>query len=287
MMFSVIVPCYNSKSYVRKCIDSILAQNYHNFEIILIDDGSTDGTAQILDDYATVYSYIHAYHFENSGVSHSRRRGIALATGDYLVFVDSDDTINPQLLHELSLTVEEHDFPDIIRYQANLVGDAKHKDHQRYNFDENLNVSQTGLDVLKQWSVPGKKYALYWLFAFKGNVFANVLFTIDLRCYEDVALIPVLIAASKKVVTIGYVGYNYTYNNFNSLTNTCSLDSERQKALDFIYAYKYAVENFSKLDNVSSLDIAFFYEDYTKRLRGKYESLPEELKIELADAFQV
>ena len=81
--------------------------------------------------------------------------------------------------------------------------------------------------------------------------------------------------------------YNYTYNNFNSLTNTCSLDSERQKALDFIYAYKYAVENFSKLDNVSSLDIAFFYEDYTKRLRGKYESLPEELKIELADAFQV
>ena len=75
--------------------------------------------------------------------------------------------------------------------------------------------------------------------------------------------------------------------NFNSLTNTCSLDSERQKALDFIYAYKYAVENFSKLDNVSSLDIAFFYEDYTKRLRGKYESLPEELKIELADAFQV
>lgn len=166
-MFSVIVPCYNSKSYVRKCIDSILAQNYHNFEIILIDDGSTDGTAQILDDYATVYSYIHAYHFENSGVSHSRRRGIALATGDYLVFVDSDDTINPQLLHELSLTVEEHDFPDIIRYQANLVGDAKHKDHQRYNFDENLNVSQTGLDVLKQWSVPGKKYALYWLFPLK------------------------------------------------------------------------------------------------------------------------
>jgi len=117
MMFSVIVPCYNSKSYVRKCIDSILAQSYHNFEIILIDDGSTDGTAQILDDYATVYSYIHAYHFENSGVSYSRRRGIALATGDYLIFVDSDDTINPQLLHELSLAVEEHNFPDIIRYQ--------------------------------------------------------------------------------------------------------------------------------------------------------------------------
>lgn len=287
MMFSVIVPCFNSRAYVRNCIESILAQDYRNFEIILIDDGSTDGTAEILDDYAARYSCIQVYHFENAGVSYSRRRGITLATGNYLVFVDSDDTINPHLLYELSLAIGQHHFPDIIRYQANLVGDAKHKDHQRYNFDANLNVSQTGLDVLRQWSAPGKKYAVYWLFAFKRNVFANVLFTVDLRCYEDVALIPVLVAASKNVVTISCVGYNYTCNNLNSLTNTRSLDAERQRAFDFIYAYKYAIENFSKLDNVSALDIAFFCEDYTKRLRGKYDSLPEELKSELADAFQL
>ena len=287
MMFSEIVPCFNSKDYVRNCIDSILAQDYPSFEIILIDDGSTDGTSEILDDYANKYLRVRVYHFENAGVSYSRRRGITLATGNYLIFVDSDDTINPNLLRELSLAVAQHNLPDIIRYQANLVGDAKHKDHQRYNFGSNLNISQTGLDVLRQWSIPGKKYAVYWLFAFKRSVFANVLFTVDLRCYEDVALIPVLIAASKNVLTIRYVGYNYTCNNLNSLTNKRSLDAERQRAFDFIYAYKYAIENFSKLDNVSALDIAFFYEDYTNRLRGKYDSLPEELKDELADAFQL
>ena len=143
------------------------------------------------------------------------------------------------------------------------------------------------MDFLKQWSITGKKYAVYWLFAFKKTVFSNVLFTVNLRCYEDVALIPVLIASSNKVVTIDYVGYNYTCNNLNSLTNIRSLDAERARALDFVEAYKYAIENFSKLSNVSKLDIAFFYADYAKRLRGKFESLPTTLKVELADKFQL
>lgn len=227
------------------------------------------------------------YHFPNAGVSYSRRRGITLATGNYLIFVDSDDTINIDLLYELSLVIKTQGFPDIIRYQVNLVGDAEHKDHQRYNFLEVLNVPMSGLETLKQWSIVGKKYSVYWLFAFKKSVFSTVLFSIDLKCYEDVALIPILIASSNKVLTIDYVGYNYTCNNWNSLTNVKSLDAERSRALDFLSAYKYAIENFSKLDNVSSLDIAFFYQDYTRRLRGKYNSLPEELKYELADVFKL
>lgn len=286
-MFSVIVPCFNSKNFIRKCIDSILAQDYDDFEIILIDDGSTDGTSMILDDYSSKYSRIKVYHFSNAGVSYSRRRGITLATGNYLIFVDSDDSINKNLLKELDYTIHNQNFPDIIRYQANLVNDDKHKNHQRYNFNGNSNTILTGMESLKQWSITGKKYAVYWLFAFKKTVFSNVLFTVNLRCYEDVALIPVLIASSGKVVTIDYVGYNYTCNNLNSLTNIQSLDAERARALDFIKAYKYAIENFSKLSNVSSLDIAFFYADYAKRLRGKFDSLPTTLKIELADEFQL
>lgn len=286
-MFSVIVPCFNSKNSIRKCIDSILAQDYHDFEIIVIDDGSTDGTSMILDDYSSKYSCIKVYHFPNAGVSYSRRRGITLATGNYLIFVDSDDTINKDLLLELDSTIKKQSFPDIIRYQSNLVNDDKHKNHQRYNFNSDLNTISTGMGSLKQWSITGKKYAVYWLFAFKKTVFSNVLFTVNLRCYEDVALIPVLIASSNKVVTIDYVGYNYTCNNLNSLTNIQSVDAERSRALDFVQAYKYAIENFSKLRNVSSLDIAFFYADYAKRLRGKFDSLPTTLKIELADKFQL
>ena len=285
MMFSIIVPCYNCKNSVRNCLESIIKQNYYDFEVILVDDGSTDGTSQILDEYAFGYPFIHAYHFINEGVSFSRRRGITLATGDYLIFVDSDDTINPNLLYELHVAMKQHGSPDMIRYQSHLVGDDAYKDHQRYNFYDSLNVTLSGMEALKRWSVSGKKYAVYWLFAFKRNIFSTVLFSVSLRCYEDVALIPILIAVSNKVLTIHYVGYNYTCNNMNSLTNTQSLASERARAMDFLNAYKYAIENFSKLDHVSSLDIAFFYQDYTRRLQQKYNSLPDKLKEELASEF--
>lgn len=286
-MFSVVVPCFNAKQTIRECLRSILSQTYRDFEVVVIDDGSDDGTAEILDEYSAVYRDVHIYHFANSGVSISRRRGIALASGEYIVFVDADDTVNSDLLDELRSAVMDHDFPDIIRYQANLVNDQEHKDHQRYNFTDSLNTPMSGIAALHQWSTPGKKYAVYWLFAFKWIIFTKVIFGTNLRCYEDVALIPVLVATSKKVVTIGYVGYNYTYNNATSLTNIQSIEAERSRALDFLSAYRYAIENFIKLDCVTSYDIAFFVHDYCNRLRGKFESLPESLKSELAEQFRL
>ena len=138
--------------------------------------------------------------------------------------------------------------------------------------------SVSGIEALKDWSKPDKKYAVYWLFAFKATVFSNVLFVTNLRYYEDIALIPVLIAVSKSITTINYVGYNYTCNNAKSLTNTNSIEAETNRAKDFYKAYLYAVENFTKLANISGIDIAFFVEDYTIRLRKKFDSLPEELK---------
>ncbi len=286
-MFSVIIPYYNSKEFLRDCIESVTSQTYKDFEIIIIDDGSNDGSAEILDEYSKTYNNLHVYHFENAGVSYSRRRGILLSSGEYLVFVDSDDTINPNLLFELYVAINEHSFPDIIRYQANLIHDLPHKDHERYNFTENLNKSFSGIDMIRNWSRPGKKYAVYWLFAFRKNVFSKVLFGTNLRCYEDVALIPVLIAASQNLVTIDYIGYNYTCNNYNSLTKARSAEAERSRAIDFVSACKYAIENFCKLDTVSHIDIVFFIEDYIGRLHRKYEALPENLQVELKELFKL
>ena len=123
------------------------------------------------------------------------------------MFVDSDDTINKDLLSSIySFLKNCASIPDIIRYQCNIVGDKPGKDHERYNFLSNVEVLLLGLETLKLWSVPGKKYAVYWLFAFNRKVF-NQFFTIpEMRCYEDVALIPLLIASAKSVATIDYVG---------------------------------------------------------------------------------
>lgn len=91
MLISVIVPVYNVENYLCKCVDSIINQTYNNLEIILVDDGSTDGSASICDEYVLKDSRVKVIHKENGGVSSARNIGIAEASGEYICFVDSDD----------------------------------------------------------------------------------------------------------------------------------------------------------------------------------------------------
>ena len=90
---SVIVPVYNTEKYLRECVDSILAQTFTDFELILVDDGSTDGSGAICDEYAGKDSRIRVIHQENGGATLARRSGVRIAQGEYVAFVDSDDWI--------------------------------------------------------------------------------------------------------------------------------------------------------------------------------------------------
>ncbi len=90
-LVSIIVPVYNTVHYIRRCVDSILCQDYRNLEILLVDDGSTDGSGELLDEYARMDGRICVIHQENAGVSVSRNRALDLARGEYVQFVDSDD----------------------------------------------------------------------------------------------------------------------------------------------------------------------------------------------------
>ena len=98
---SVIVPCYNIREYLPRCIESILAQTYKNLEIILISDGSTDGTDEVIREYVKKDSRIIPVFKQNSGVSDTRNRGLDIATGDYIGFVDGDDYIEPEMYETL------------------------------------------------------------------------------------------------------------------------------------------------------------------------------------------
>lgn len=109
---SVIVPVYNVEPYIHRCIDSILAQTFTDFELILVDDGSPDNCGKICDEYAEKDSRIHVIHKNNGGLSAARNTGIALASGQYICFVDSDDIISRQyceVLHGL-LKNTDYDF---------------------------------------------------------------------------------------------------------------------------------------------------------------------------------
>lgn len=106
-LVTIIIPVYNTKKYLRDCVESVLSQTYHNLEIILIDDGSTDGSEKIVDDYAKTDKRIKVIHQKNQGQSSARNIGIQKATGDYVSFIDSDDKIKPSFIANLLTPFQE------------------------------------------------------------------------------------------------------------------------------------------------------------------------------------
>lgn len=115
-MISVIIPAYNSEMFIGKCIDSVLAQTYSNWELIAIDDGSRDNTFGILKKYAEADSRIRVIHQENQGPGIARNTGIAEANGNYVVFIDSDDYIEKDYFELLV----EHD-EDVVFFNVQNV----------------------------------------------------------------------------------------------------------------------------------------------------------------------
>ena len=101
-LISIIIPVYNAKSYVSRCLDSIKAQDYTNWEVIIINDGSTDGVEDILNEYAEKDSRIKPINIENAGVSNARNVGLSKAIGEYVYFLDVDDWIETNTLSLLA-----------------------------------------------------------------------------------------------------------------------------------------------------------------------------------------
>ncbi len=106
---SIIVPVYNTKDYLKKCVDSICGQTYRNLEVILVDDGSTDGSGSLCEELAKEDTRIHVYHKENGGASSARNFGLKKATGDYIGFIDSDDYMDTDVYEQMiRLAVSEN-----------------------------------------------------------------------------------------------------------------------------------------------------------------------------------
>ena len=106
-LISVIVPVYNVKEYLNTCVESILNQTYENLEVILVDDGSTDGSGEVCDSYAKTDARVQVLHTKNGGQAAARNRGIEVCNGEYLTFADSDDSMEPELIETLYFAQEK------------------------------------------------------------------------------------------------------------------------------------------------------------------------------------
>lgn len=109
-LISVIVPVYNVEKYLEKCVQSIINQTYENLEIILVDDGATDNSGKICDEFAKKDSRIKVIHKENGGLSDARNFGLDIATGKYISFIDSDDFVNKRLFEILHKEIIKNDY---------------------------------------------------------------------------------------------------------------------------------------------------------------------------------
>ena len=119
-MISVIVPVYNVENYLSRCLDSIVSQTYNNLEIILVDDGSSDGSGRLCDEYVHKDDRIKVIHQENSGVSKARNSGLRVASGEYILFTDGDDVMHPRMIETLYYLIISGDYDFSMCYGKNV-----------------------------------------------------------------------------------------------------------------------------------------------------------------------
>ena len=159
-MISVIIPFYNVEDYIDRCLDSVLNQEFNNFEIILVDDGSTDESGAICDEYAEKFPIIQVYHKRNEGASLARKFGLEKAKGEFVTFIDSDDWVAPNYLSTLFRLIKEYNVSisacGVCRVK---VGDTFYDDCKDYE-SYFLSFEQLMPRFFKYefWGFPGKLY---------------------------------------------------------------------------------------------------------------------------------
>ena len=204
---SVIVPAYNCALWLPRCLDSILAQTYRNLEILVVNDGSTDNTPAILEEYARAHDRIRPLHKENGGLPSARLHGIAAATGDWLTFVDGDDEIEPQMYERLLKNAWEHG-ADISHCGLTMVYPDGNRVYYKNSGVVRIQDTLQGVrDLLEeeliQPSVCNKLYRRSLFYDLEGK------YTEELWNNEDMLLNSYLFGRAKKSVFEDFCPYLY------------------------------------------------------------------------------
>lgn len=204
-LVSVIVPIYKVEKYLCQCIDSIIAQTYQNLEIILVDDGSPDGCGATCDEYAQNDSRIRVIHKENGGLSSARNVGLAAATGEYVMFVDSDDWIEPDSIQRLYEELVIHNAQMAIGVMQKIADGtnnilfSNYRGHGRTECCNKLHIMKEHLSN-GGWSA--------WAKLYKMEIHRDVLFPVG-EINEDGAIALQILHRCSNIVKVDTLVYNY------------------------------------------------------------------------------
>lgn len=204
MTLSIIIPIYNVATTLRRCVDSVLRQHIADSEILLIDDGSTDGSAAIADGYAARHGCINCLHKPNGGLSDARNYGIARAKGRYIAFVDSDDEVADGTYEPLLHQLAEHEEYDILEFA--VLQNPGRKDATR--FAPGNHVFSDALDWL---AYKGTEHCWACNKIYRASLFDGVAYPVG-RKFEDVLVLADLLRKRPVIATTNHGTYIYHYN---------------------------------------------------------------------------
>lgn len=253
---SVVVPMYNSEKGLSRCLDSILAQEVEKIEIVLVDDGSEDGSEAIIKEYQEKHANVIYYKKEHTGVADTRNYGMAKAKGEYILFVDSDDYIDTHLLKRIEYYIEQK--IDVIKFKlarTNEAGDILEKVPGAI-FDkvdgEEAFKRLYGTDVLLDSPC---------VYLFRREYIQKNGFQFNVGTYhEDFGLIPIILIHADSVVSIDYYAYFYVQSS-QSITRNSDYTKTIQKMKDSLAQYDIMLEKIKplKLGKEAEENIKIYY----------------------------
>lgn len=209
---SVIVPVYNAERYIERCVNSIFAQTFTDYELILVDDGSTDGSGKMCDDYAQSNPQVCVIHQANQGVSAARQKGLDAANGQYVIFADPDDWVEPTMLEEL-LEVAINNDADVVIFDfwinsSDVTGDRKHQ-----------NPRALSSDSLLRQLISGELHGFTWNKLYRSSCLRkyHVTFPQGINYSEDLWFnCKLLLNQNVKVAYLNKAFYHYDYYSNSS-----------------------------------------------------------------------
>lgn len=252
MKYSIIVPVYNVEKYIRMCLESIYKQTYSNYEVIIVNDGSKDKSKVIIDEYVKKDNRFKSYIKDNGGLSDARNYGLKYVTGDYILFVDSDDYIDINLLKELSNCAKY----DMIKFKTNIVDDNYKLIRKEKTLCNSKEVSCIDLFNI-EFCEPA------WTYAYKTSFFKNNNFLYAKgKIHEDFGLTPLCLLKAKKIYYLNYYGYNYVIRKEGIIKSS----NIKKRIEDMLYHFDYLINEIDKLGSIEENTLINFKHFLANRL---------------------
>ena len=244
---SVIIPVYNTERYIKKCLESLAKQKMQNFEVIIVNDGSTDNSEKLIKDYIKSSKLNIKYlEKENGGLALARNYGVERALGKYISFLDSDDYLDENLFSELEKYMDEG--IDLIKFKMKTV-DEKGKVLEK--LDGPVFDKCTGEEAYKKLCTTDKYIDPACIYLYRREFFVGNNFKYKLRYHEDFGLTSLIIVQAKTFVSTKIFGYNYLQTE-ESLTRGKDYKKDIDRAKDMLAHYDNMITLIDAYYNISS-----------------------------------